>query len=546
MRLLIGKCRAGCSGAAAVVAPAMPRAPSPFPASSRKRRSAGINSVYAGEWEYMVGGGVATFDCNDDGFPDMLLAGGEAPAKFYRNASDARRRACISRRETSGLELDTVTGAYPLDIDSDGITDLVLLRVGENVVMRGLGDCRFERANEAWGFDGGDAWSTAFAATWEQGAQLADAGDRQLHRPQRRDFALGLLHRQLAAPASRRWHSGAEIRRAAAAEAELLRALDAVHRLEPVRHAVPARLQRPRILRGRPGAALARRAGQAACALHRRRRLEALAHLGHGHRQRRPRRRRLPGIFPDQHGRQQAADAGRHPAGRQAAAPTFKDVAFAKGVTAHRPYMGGDLRPSTAWHAQFEDVNNDGLVDLFIAKGNVAEMPDFATQRPQQPAPADRRRQIPGSGRRRRRREHLHLARRGARRFQSRRAGGSGRGQPLEDARSSGATPAAMPARGSRSGCSRTAPTATASARGSKCKRGDTIMRRENHRRRRPCQRPERLVAFRARRSTPRRSARRLAGWRKRRMAECRRQRLLSASARQAGNAVAAQIETAP
>ena len=56
-------------------------------ASSRRRRAPGIDSVYAGEWEYMVGGGVATFDCNDDGFPDMLLAGGEAPAKFYRNAS---------------------------------------------------------------------------------------------------------------------------------------------------------------------------------------------------------------------------------------------------------------------------------------------------------------------------------------------------------------------------------------------------------------------------------------------------------------------------
>ena len=63
-----------------------------------------------------------------------------------------------------------MSGAYPLDVDSDGITDLVLLRVGENVVMRGLGGCRFERANEAWGFNGGDAWSTSLAATWEKGA----------------------------------------------------------------------------------------------------------------------------------------------------------------------------------------------------------------------------------------------------------------------------------------------------------------------------------------------------------------------------------------
>jgi len=31
--------------------------------------------------------------------------------------------------------------------------------------MKGEGDCRFTRANEAWGFAGGDGWSTAYAAT---------------------------------------------------------------------------------------------------------------------------------------------------------------------------------------------------------------------------------------------------------------------------------------------------------------------------------------------------------------------------------------------
>ena len=62
--------------------------------------------------------------------------------------------------------------------------------------------------------------------------------------------------------------------------------------------------------------------------------------------------------------------------------PGYKDIAYVKGVTAHRPYMGDDLRPSTGWHTQFEDVNNDGFVDLFIAKGNVAKMPDFAAKDP--------------------------------------------------------------------------------------------------------------------------------------------------------------------
>jgi hypothetical protein len=44
--------------------------------------------------------------------------------------------------------------------------------------------------------------------------------------------------------------------------------------------------------------------------------------------------------------------------------------------------MGADLNPSTGWHAQFGDVDNDGLADLFVAKGNVDRMPDFALQDP--------------------------------------------------------------------------------------------------------------------------------------------------------------------
>ena len=62
--------------------------------------------------------------------------------------------------------------------------------------------------------------------------------------------------------------------------------------------------------------------------------------------------------------------------------PRYRDIALKAGVTAHRPYTGGDLRPSTAWHAQFGDVNNDGQPDLYVVKGNVWEMPDFAQADP--------------------------------------------------------------------------------------------------------------------------------------------------------------------
>ena len=66
-----------------------------------------------------------------------------------RSAARSASRPCPA----PATDLTGVTGAYPLDIDGDGITDLAVLRVGETELLRGLGDCRFERANEAWGAD---------------------------------------------------------------------------------------------------------------------------------------------------------------------------------------------------------------------------------------------------------------------------------------------------------------------------------------------------------------------------------------------------------
>ena len=40
------------------------------------------------------------------------------------------------------------------------------------------------------------------------------------------------------------------------------------------------------------------------------------------------------------------------------------------------------MLPSTAWHLEFEDVNNDGFVDLFATKGNVEGQSDHAMRDP--------------------------------------------------------------------------------------------------------------------------------------------------------------------
>jgi hypothetical protein len=339
-------------------------------------QGSGIDSVYAGEWQYMVGGGAAVFDCNGDGFEDVFIAGGESPSRFYVNRS-ARGGPLRFEMHESGLEADAATGAYPIDIDGDGIMDVVVLRVGENLVMKGEGNCRFTRANEAWGFDGGDGWSTAFAAIWEEGANwptlaIGNYIDRNeefepwgsctanwLHRPGSKGFAppLELLpsHCPLSMLFTDWSNSGRADLRVSNDREYYEGGQEQNWRMEP----------------GQPPVLYTKEDGW-----------RYLRIWGMG----------LAGYDLDGDGFQEYFHTSMADNKLQALAnprkdgkpprPEYKDIAWAKGVTAHRPFMGEDLKPSTAWHTEFQDVNNDGLVDLFIAKGNVAEMPDFALKDP--------------------------------------------------------------------------------------------------------------------------------------------------------------------
>ena len=144
------------------------------------KAASGIAASYDGDWQFMVGGGVAAFDCAHDGRPSVLIAGGQSKAKFFRNLS---KPGGVPKFElqASGLELESVIGAYPIDIDGDGEVDLVVLRIGEIDLMRGLGNCRFENANGLWGFQSQDAWWTAFSATWEKGQKWPTLAFGDLH-----------------------------------------------------------------------------------------------------------------------------------------------------------------------------------------------------------------------------------------------------------------------------------------------------------------------------------------------------------------------------
>jgi enediyne biosynthesis protein E4 len=62
--------------------------------------------------------------------------------------------------------------------------------------------------------------------------------------------------------------------------------------------------------------------------------------------------------------------------------PTYRDIALRRGVTATRPFEGDESLPSTAWHPEFDDVNNDGFTDLFVSKGNVDQQKDYALRDP--------------------------------------------------------------------------------------------------------------------------------------------------------------------
>lgn len=332
---------------------------------------AGIDTAFQGEWEYMVGGGVAAFDCSGDGLPELFLSGGAGVSGLYLNRSAPG--GALAFEKTEALALEAVLGAYPLDVDSDGMLDLVVLRLGENRLMRGLGGCRFEDASAAWGFDGGDAWSTAFAAIWERGQDWptlavgnyvdrreeafpwGSCTDNWLHRPEGRGFAPPIPLTPSFCALSMiftDWNrSGAPALRVSNDREYYKGGQEQLWHLEPG--------QPPRLFTEAEGWKRLRIWGMGIASAD-------ITRDG----------------YPDYFLTSMADNKFQVLKDPALGLPDYADLAFRSGITAHRPYTGGDVKPSTAWHPQFADVNNDGWLDLFVAKGNVAQMPDFAAQDP--------------------------------------------------------------------------------------------------------------------------------------------------------------------
>ncbi len=350
------------------------------PAFVEEAATAGIDHVYGGPWEFFVGGGVAAFDCDQDRRPDLFLAGGAEPSHLYRNVSPtggALRFESVDLTEIGPWATD-VLGAYPLDIDGDGLLDLVLLRLGENVLLKGDGACGFHPANELWHFDGGNEWTTAFSATWEAGsvfptlafgnyvdetapgAPWGTCADNVLYRPERATEGPDYSGATILTPGYcalsmlfTDWNSSGAASLRIANDRQYYRGgEEQMWRLDP--GAAPV------LYTAADG-------------------WEHLSIWGMGIAE-----GDLNGDGFPEYVLTSMGDTKLQmlvaPGAR--GTPTYQDMAFERGATAHRPYVGDDRRPSTGWHAEFADVNNDGLLDLFVAKGNVEAMPEFAQYDP--------------------------------------------------------------------------------------------------------------------------------------------------------------------
>ncbi|MCB2116587.1 MAG: CRTAC1 family protein [Rhodobacteraceae bacterium] len=328
-----------------------------------RRAGLPLEHVYAGGWEHFVGGGVAVMDCNGDAQPDFLAAGGENPAHLFVNQTKGPGDALeFSLGTLPGIT--HVTGAYPLDVDGDGHLDLAILRVGPDLFLKGGLDCSFTDASQDWGFAPRDAWTTAFSATWEKGrdwptlafGHYVDRADPKgpfeacdtsdLYRPEARRYvdaetiAPGFCTLSMLITDWRR-KGEPELRVSNDRHYYVRGGYEQMFRLNPLEERTE---DWPQVSLWGMGIASQDLNGDG-----------------------------LPEVMMTSMGDQLLQFNRRD---------RFENAPFSMGTYAQHPFVGDDGRPSTGWHAEFGDVDNDGRVDLFIAKGNVDQMPSNAIHDP--------------------------------------------------------------------------------------------------------------------------------------------------------------------
>lgn len=161
-------------GVALTAFPQTPRGPIRFREISRE---AGITTEphTSHDRKYLVemmGGGVALFDCDNDGMLDILavndssvdryLQGGELMVTLYHQDSKLHFSDITvkSGLTTKGWGMGVAIG----DFDNDGLPDIYVTGYGHNVLYRNLGGCKFQDVTEkahvaGGGFSVGAAWA---------------------------------------------------------------------------------------------------------------------------------------------------------------------------------------------------------------------------------------------------------------------------------------------------------------------------------------------------------------------------------------------------
>jgi hypothetical protein len=124
--------------------------------------------------ETMGGGGIALFDCDNDGKLDIAvvndstieqyLRGGDPMITLYHQDSDSGNVHFTDVTQSAGLTTRGWGNAIAVgDFDNDGLPDLYVTGYGHNVLYHNLGGCKFEDVTEKAGLNKVDGFSTGAA-----------------------------------------------------------------------------------------------------------------------------------------------------------------------------------------------------------------------------------------------------------------------------------------------------------------------------------------------------------------------------------------------
>jgi hypothetical protein len=320
------------------------------PTLHEEAASAGIDQSYTGGWEFFRRRGCGEFRCNGDRSSRSAdcrrsLAGGKVLRQRKRNRRPAGLQADANRIEAG--RSDRVLGAYPLDIDNDRHTDLVLLRLGRNLVLKGGPDCRFEKANRNFSIDGGGRGRPACRQYGKRATAFRPSRSAIMSTARHRERPFGTCEpNQLLRPGTGRSRLFGCQEAAEPGHCALSMLFTDWNRSgspisgSPMTGNITA-VDRNSfgICQGRPPRLYTASQGW-----------QRLTVWGMGIAETDFDADGLPEYALTSMGDTKLQKLDEE-AGEDR--PTYRDIAFELGATAHRPYAGGDSKPSTGWHSEF-------------------------------------------------------------------------------------------------------------------------------------------------------------------------------------------------